>query len=265
MSTWSAARALGILALCLLADGPARAQERLPTATELVERVIAWSATQHAEARRYTFRRDAEVEQLDGDGRVEERQRRTYEVVLLDGDNFDRLVSVDGRPPNAEEQEEERRREREFRERRAERARKGEDGPFFDKELADRFTFEVVGRETIAGRPAFAVDFAPDQRKDLPEEEDEDRFLNALAGTIWIDAAEAAIVRIEARLIRTVRFGGGLLAYFKKVSLRFEMRRHADGAWLPHLARSYAWGRSLLLKPIRVREKSRFSGFERVR
>jgi hypothetical protein len=107
--------------------------------------------------------------------------------------------------------------------------------------------------------------FEPKTSEKLPEDEDEDRFLNALAGTVWIDVEEFAVARIHARLIRTVRFGLGLVAYFKKVNLRFDQRRGADGVWLPHTTRTYVWGRSMLLKPIRLRERSRFVGWQQVK
>ena len=36
-------------------------------------------------------------------------------------------------------------------------------------------------------------------------------------------------------------------------------------AGLPHTTRTYVWGRSLLLKPIRMREQSRFVGYRQVK
>ncbi len=236
----------------------------LPTSEELVKRVLAWAAARHAEKPRYSFERVADVEELDRDGKVEKRERRIYRSVEIDGESYDRLVTVDGRTLSEAEQEEEAEREKKWKERRAERKNKQKE-PYFNRKLADRFVFDVKKRELFKGRDVFVVDFTSDASKDLPEKEDEDRFLNALAGTIWVDAEEYAIVRIDARLTRTVRFGLGLLAYFKKVHLRFEQRRSQRGDWFPHRAKTYAWGRTLLLKPIRVREKSRFQKVKRVR
>jgi hypothetical protein len=234
----------------------------LPAAGELVDQVLGWAAEQHARKVRYDFRRLADVERLDRNGKVEAREQREYRSVQIDGQTYDRLIAVDGAALDEDESVEEREREARFREQLAERKPKG-DEPFFGRDLADRYAFRVLGRELIRGRQTFVMSFEPDTGKDLPEDEDEDRFLNALAGKIWIDAEEHAIARIHARLTHTVRFGLGLLAYFKKIDLKLDLRRAPTGAWLPHEIRSYVWGRSLLLKPIRTRERSRFVDYRR--
>ena len=257
-------RAVALAALLALPCSTAAEGEGLPAADELVDRVLAWAKAQHEAKRRWDFKRLADVELLDSKGKVEEREQRVYRAVQIDGHTYDRLVSVDGEPLDEDEIEEEQDREERFREHLAEREKKG-DKPFYERDLADRFVFRVLGREKIRGRDAFVMSFEPDTSKDLPEEEDEDRFLNALAGKVWIDAEDHAIARIHARLTHTVRFGLGLLAYFKKIDLKLDQRRDADGVWLPHTTRTYVWGRSLLLKPIRMREQSRFVEYRRVK
>jgi len=252
-----------IAVLTLPATAGAESDE-LPPADELVSKVLAWAKQQHEAERRYDFRRLADVELLDGKGRVEEREKRVYRAVQIEGHTHDRLVSVDGEPLDEDELEEEQEREERFREHLEERKKKGNE-PFFERDLAERFRFEVLGVEQVRGRDAYVMTFEPRKDVDLPEDEDEDRFLNALAGKVWIDTEDHAIARIHARLIETVRFGLGLLAYFKKVSLKLDQRRHAQGVWLPHTTRTYVWGRSLLLKPIRMREQSRFVDYRRVK
>jgi hypothetical protein len=253
-----------VLALLLALPWSAGAtNDELPPADELVEKVLGWAARQHADKRRFDFRRLADVELLDRHGKVEKREQRVYRAVQIDGETYDRLVSVDGEPLDEDQLEEEQEREERFREQLAERKQKG-DKPFFERDLAARFVFRVLGHEQVRGRPAYLMSFEPDASKDLPEDEDEDRFLNALAGKVWIDAEDHAIARIHARLIHTVRFGLGLLAYFKKISLKLDQSRHAQGRWLPHTTKTYVWGRSLLLKPIRLREQSRFVDFREV-
>ena len=238
--------------------------DELPAADELLDKVLAWAAKQHAAKRRYNFRRLADVELLDRNGKVEKREQRVYRSVQVDGETYDRLVSIDGKPLDEDELEEEREREERFREQLAERKAKG-DKPFFERDLAQRFVFRVLGREQVRGRPAYLMSFTPDTSKDLPEDEDEDRFLNALAGKVWIDAEDHAIARIQARLTHTVRFGFGLLAYFKKINLEFDMRRDAQGRWLPHKIKTYVWGRTMLLKAVRLREQSRFVDIREVK
>ncbi|MBW2279036.1 MAG: hypothetical protein JRF63_16210 [Deltaproteobacteria bacterium] len=216
-----------LAALLALPSSAGAEAENLPPAEELVAKVLAWAKEQHEKKRQYAFKRLADVELLDSDGKADEREQRVYRAVQIDGHTYDRLVSVDGEPLDEERR--------------------------------------VLGREQVRGRDAFVMTFEPNTSVDLPEEEDEDRFLNAFAGKVWIDAEDFAIARIHARLIHTVRFGLGLLAYFKKISLKLDQRRNANGVWLPHTTRTYVWGRSLLLKPIRLREQSRFVDYRQVK
>lgn len=260
--------ALAVALIAVAGAAPAQTTARgagLPPADEIVARALERVRREHAAKKRFLYRRLAERSELDGDGKVAERAKLEYRAVLIEGEAYDRLVLKNGQPLDEEAQAAEREREEQWREHHLEEQRERADEPFFDAELAARFQIEVVGQETVGGRPAYVLTFTPDTSKALPEREDEDRFLNAMQGRVWIDVEEAAIARIHARLMRKVRFGLGLVAYFKKIDLRFDLRRRADGEWLPHAARTYVWGRSLLFKPIRMQENSRFSDFRRVR
>ncbi|MDJ0766696.1 MAG: hypothetical protein QNJ97_27235 [Myxococcota bacterium] len=248
----------------------AGSDEKTLSGQEIVDRMLKRAEANKKKALQYTYKQIMEIEKLDKSGKLDELETRVYEAVIIDGERYERLIEKNDSPLNAEEQEEEQEREAKFRKRQKDKKAgkevAEEDGMSleFNRDNTDRFIFETIGKETIAGRPAYVVTIRIDPTKKLPEEKDTDRFLNALEGKMWVDAADFEIVRVKARLTRTVRFGLGLLAYFKKVVFSFEQRRSTSGAWYPASGRVYIWGRSLIFKPIRQRQKITFADFKKV-
>ena len=63
-------------------------------------------------------------------------------------------------------------------------------------ELLARYQFAVKQRVVLSNRPTLVVTFKP-KDGDLPERSVEDRILNRLTGTLWIDEAEADTARVR--------------------------------------------------------------------
>src|SRR5690606_4749774 len=79
-----------------------------------------------------------------------------------------------------------------------------------DEEFLKRFEFAVVGREVLDGRPSLIVDFKP--AKEQPKPKDlKDRFINKVAGRLWFDEADAALVRAIVRLTDNITLVGGII------------------------------------------------------
>jgi hypothetical protein len=236
-----------------------------PPADEIIGKLLDWLEARHDKNELFTYKQITDMEKLNGDGEVEERENLLYQSEIVEGYNFERLIQKNGKPLTQEEQKEQKEREKEFHKHVQKRKENGKEGPKRLREIADRFKFEVLGKETIRGRSAFVVSFEPDAIKDLQEKEDEDRFINALKGSLWVDELEFAIVKAKALLIRQINFGMGLLAYFKKLDLEHEWMRDPDGHWRSAASKTYMWGRSLIFKPIRFREKSKYFDFKKAK
>jgi hypothetical protein len=76
------------------------------------------------------------------------------------------------------------------------------------------YTFKPVRREEIDGRPAYVYDLTPKRKC---------RFL--MRGRVWVDEADAAVVRIEAEPIETTSF------WVKRVHIVQQYRKVGD-FWL---------------------------------
>ena len=114
-----------------------------------------------------------------------------------------------------------------------------------NREFITRFNLTLVGRRIINGRPALVVDFKP-KSVNLPENSIKDRFINHVAGRLWIDEADAALVQANIHLTEKVNVFGGLVGAVWKFNATLQRSRTDDGLWY---LRDFVWhleGREVL-------------------
>src|SRR5258708_9343653 len=93
------------VALALISVMTAAAAQ--PDAREIVRGSVAASDENWKIARNYTFLQRTEERQIDSDGRVKSKEVKTYDVTLLEGSPYIRLLERDDHPlPAAEEKKE---------------------------------------------------------------------------------------------------------------------------------------------------------------
>jgi hypothetical protein len=111
--------------------------------------------------------------------------------------------------------------------------------------------FAIDRRVVFEGRPAILITFTP--KPDAKPATREGRLARAFAGKIWVDEAEAEVMRVEATAIDSITYGYGLLARLNEgtiVTLRRE--RIEDAVWLPTSIHFEGEGRALLLRKLNV-------------
>lgn len=212
------------------------------------------------------------------DGKPKKTRRRRFEYFSGDepGRPTRELVEVDGRPAteaekraDAEEEAKERRRRAE-REAAARAARPpGVGGPEEDpligarrlSDLIDRFSYGPVEEVLFAGRPAWALEFAP--RPGLAAATLGDRALNSLAGRVVVDASDLQVVAVEARLVSPVKVGLGVAVHVKSARISYRAQQVAAGAWLPCVVELRVVGRTAVVFRLDSSFRFEFSGFAR--
>ena len=133
-------------------------------------------------------------------------------------------------------------------------------GEYLNKELASRYSFDLVGHEDVAGRSAYVLKFQPRSDK-LPVKQTTDRLLNRLAGKVWVDAREFEVAKAEINLLGEVTMWGGVLGAMKKFSFDVE-RTRVDDVWFNRVTNFEMQGRKLL-DGTRTRVKSETSNFRK--
>ena len=208
----------------------------LPTADFLVQRVVERSAWNEEKQIRnlYSFVRRHITDELNDKGQLKERKDQLYEVTPIGGVSHSKLVLKDGKPLSAKEEKSE-----------AEKEKKAwaastaglkqpitpDKGRSINQDLVQRFRFEVVGEEVIAGRRTYALTMEPKSAK-LPVHELQDHFFNKLGGRVWIDAQDYEVAKAEIALREKVPVVLNLIGAINKFAIHFRKRRLPEGVWL---------------------------------
>lgn len=106
----------------------------------------------------------------------------------------------------------------------------GKKQDLLNPDLIKRYTFTIVGREMLNGRPTYIVDFKP-ASDSLPLLNIKDRFLNCVAGRVWVDAGDYVLVKVELHLTQKVSVLGGLVGTLSRFNFSFARERTPDGYW----------------------------------
>src|SRR6202171_4883235 len=195
----------------------------------------------------YTYIQREEEHKLDGKGGVKSSESKTEEIMVLYGEQVQRLIAKDDKPLSEKDaaKEEERIRkltdnrknesddERKKREEKAEKDR--EQGRKFVREVADAYSFRLVGTEQVDGRDAWVIDGEP--RPGYEPQMKDAKFLPKFHGRVWIDKNDVQWMKLDVECIDTVSLGWILARIHKGTRVVIEQTRVNDEVWLPrHLA-----------------------------
>jgi hypothetical protein len=183
---------------------------------DLLKKSVAATARNWKEAPNYVFTEHDIEEKLDAKGKVKARIDKTYEVVMMDGSPYNKLLKINGKPlppdqQKAEDAKLESERQRRLHQSQAERAKRVSR---YDKErrqdqamlreMADALEYKLAGEETVNGRQTYLL-VATSKPGYVPKSRDA-KVLTAMKGKLWIDKAETQWVKVEAEVVRPVSF-----------------------------------------------------------
>jgi hypothetical protein len=265
---WLFAATLAVAALAWPASAEApqgTGDRRLPDRDTFLREVRKRLRSDQAILQHYVYRRHQIDRERDGDGRITSMRRRVWEVLPLPdrGEGFRVMLVRDGRPVPESEIAEERaeyqdqlaravrrletesagdRSRREARE--SEQAREERENV---EDVVRLYRVELVRRETIRGIDSVLLTFSP--RAGVEPRTRAGRILKSVGGRAWFSEREHELVRVEAEVIDTIRYGWGILARIHKgASAHVDRSRAPDGRWLPHKYEFQGSGRLLLVK-----------------
>lgn len=226
---------LALVILGVLGDGPDPA--------EIIKKSIEAGEANQKIARNYTYVEREEERDLNSDGSLKKTESHTYEVTLLEGEPYSRLIQKDDKPlsPKEEKKEQEkldksiREHDKETPEQRAKRRAKfekeQEDERKFLREMTSAFDFRMLGDETIDGRAVWVIECIP--RPGFKPTMKHGDILAKVRGKLWIDKEGYDWVKGEIEVIDTLSFGLALLRVHKGTQIKFEETRVNDEVWLP--------------------------------
>ncbi len=168
---------------------------------------------------------------------------KTYEVCMIEGTPYSRLVSVGGVPlspaervrENEKLRQEIQKRATESPEARAKRVadyQKSRDRLFkVLDEMARAFDFKQVGQQAIEGRETYIVEATP--RAGYRPRNSETRMLPAMRGKLWIDKDTNQWVKVEAVAVKPVTMGWFIAKVLPGTRFFLEQKPVMQALWLP--------------------------------
>jgi hypothetical protein len=201
--------------------------------------------------------------------RLEKEQygkKQVEEIIETKEGSLSRLLSIDGQPLTAKQQEEEDQRVRELMtsqsaKRKLQRALDTEtlQGRLLFKMLPDAFVFSYAGGDGNLVK----LSFKPNPNFRPPSLEA--RVFHDMEGELWVDCKQERLAAFNGHLTQDVKFGLGLLGHLDKGG-HFEVRQAevVPGHWDMTTMSLEMTGKALLFKNIGVQKMENRRGFQRV-
>jgi hypothetical protein len=242
-------------------------------AREIVLRSVKLDSDNYRIARNYTFVERNENRELDAQGNLKQRHTLTYDLTMLEGSPYRRLIARDDKPlaPAEEKKEEEKlrksnaERQKETPEQRAkrladwEKRRREEREPLL--EIPDAFDLRIAGEERVDGRDVWIVEGTP--RRDYRAKSHEARLFLKFKGRLWIDKQDYVWVKAECEALENISFGLVLARLQKGARMTFEQARVNDEVWLPKRVTVDLAARLLLVKNIRAQVEFTYKDYRK--
>ena len=215
----------------------------IPTAQEILERSLASSEANWKLSENYTWRETRIFRKKDKDGNLKEQESKTYDVTMIEGKEYERLVLEDGEALSPEKERKEQEKldkavaelQRESASQRAKRMKKQreerEENEAMFRAVPRAFQFQVVGEESIDGRPAWVVRATP--REGFKPFNRASSWLPKMKGNLWIDKDALIWLKAEVETLDTISFGLVLARVGKGSTMHFEQQFVNGEVWMP--------------------------------
>jgi hypothetical protein len=242
-------------------------------AREIVRRSVELDRDNWIKRADYTWVGRSRERHFDAHDQVTFDHREAWEIFILDGLPFTRMLERDGKPLPAAEQrkqqqkldketaklegempEEKQRRAAEFeKSRRRERA--------FLLEIPDALDFHLEGSEQVDGQDVWVVSGVP--KPGYRAKSHDGAALAKIHGRMWIEKKGYQWVRVEAETTETISFGWFLARLNPGAKLVVEQTRIDDELWLPKREYMVGKGRIALVKRIAEDEEITWSDYKK--
>jgi hypothetical protein len=266
-------RASSVFALGLSIAGPAFTASHdaspLPVA-EIIRRSVTANTADWRAQPQYAYQELDLKSKIDSAGKIQSQQSRTYEVLMMEGSPYNRLIAVDNEPLNrvhaAQEntkfQHEILRRQHETADDRRVRIGKYQNGRADEhllmQQMVEAFTFKLVGEETLQGAECYVLDALP--RPDYHPPVERAKVLTGMRGRLWIDKLGYHWAKVEAEVFSPVQFGFFIAQV--KPGTKFQLdQAPVGGVWLPKCFTQSVNASVLGLYGYRTREEEHYSDY----
>lgn len=222
-------------------------------------------------ARDYVFQKREVEQELDKHGNLKNAHIRSYDILMVYGEPYEKLTAKDDKPLDAHDQEKEEKRLNEFYESKKKehesesasakaREKREREERKLASELPQAMDFKLIGEDRIDGQPVYVITAEP-----KPGYKPSDmiaKLLTKLHGKIWITQADYQWARMEVDLLDDFAVGLFLFKLHKGAHLEFEQTRINDEVWLPRRA-AFNGAARIAVKNESARLETTFSNYQK--
>lgn len=204
---------------------------------EIIRRSVAANQANWQAAPNYSF-----IER-DEENKGGTRAIKTYQVTMIEGSPYNRLIAVnDHSLSSAQETQEKRKLRQEIAKRRRESPsarsrrmakyqRERQQDHALMQEMGRAFAFRLIGGEQLNGRDVYVLEATP--RPDYMPKSHQTRVLTGMKGKLWVDKKEYQWVKVEAEVMKPVSFGMFIAKVGPGTQFLLEQRPISGKLWLP--------------------------------
>ncbi len=201
---------------------------------EVIRRSVAANQTDFQASPQFSHK---ETDREDGN------PAKTYEVEIIQGSPYHRLIAINGEPlPPAEQRQQAQKmekaiqkRKRESAQERAERIAKWQkerkEQQLMLAEMAKAFDYTFLGDGTLNGHSVYMFSAEPKPTYEPPNQRA--KVLTGMHGKLWIDEQDYHWVKVEAEVVKPVYFEGFLARVDPGTRFVLEKQPVANGVWEP--------------------------------
>ena len=259
-----------LLAVAALGGSSSAAE---PDAAEIVRLAFEHDEENDKLARHYTFHERDEERNFNKKGAIKSSKSKTYDITMLDGSHYQRLIAKNDKPLSPkDEQKEQRKLDKSIKrmqeetpkqraKRRAKEEKKKAEQRRWIPEVLNSYHFRLAAEETVGGIECYVVEAEP--KVNYKPKFKKAKFLTNLRGRMYISKQENAWVKVEAETIKKVSFGWVLFRLGKGAVMEVTQQQVNDEVWLVDRFRVRFTARLGLVKGFNQEVVSTFSNFRK--
>lgn len=213
-----------------------------PSVSTIIQKSVVTNTADWKAQPQYSHREHEIKTKIDANGQAKIEQTKTYEVMMIEGSPYYRVIAINNQHLSSTQEEQEQaklnreilRRQKESKQDRQARVSKYEseraEEHFLLQQMVEAFRFKLAGEQEINGVECYILDASPNPEYQPPSEKA--RVLTGMRGRLWIDKAHYHWVRVQAQVTTPVPFG--LFIAKVKPGTKFELEQAPVGdVWLP--------------------------------
>jgi len=243
------------------------------SAAEIVKRSVQTNTADWRAQLLYTHRETDTKTKIESSGHAKVEENKTYEVLMIDGSPYYRLVALNNEPLNKKgEQQEQKKLQAEIHKRKTEpasdrqkrlaefRSERSEEHVLMEQ-MTKAFNFKLAREEKLGDAECYVLDATPNPDYRPPVQKA--KVLTGMRGKLWVEKEHFHWAKVEAEVISPVEFA--LFIARVKPGTKFELVQTPIGEnWLPSKFSQTVKASVLGMYSMRSREEEQYFDYRRI-